>query len=49
MKASTILKLLAGLTMLVGVILYRGFYTLSENEVAVVVEYETSELYSFFS
>jgi len=44
MKASTILKLLAGLAMLFGVILYRGFYTLSENEVAVVVEYETSEL-----
>jgi len=44
MKALTILKLLAGLAMLTGVILYRGFYTLSENEVAVVVEYETSEI-----
>jgi len=44
MKASTLLKLLVGLAMLAGVILYRGFYTLSENEVAVVVEYETSEL-----
>lgn len=44
MKALTMLKLLVGLAMLAGVILYRGFYTLSENEVAVVVEYETSEL-----
>ncbi|MFQ6081192.1 MAG: hypothetical protein ACE5OW_05960 [Candidatus Bathyarchaeia archaeon] len=38
------LKLLVGLAMLAGAILYRGFYTLSENEVAVVVEYEASEL-----
>lgn len=44
MKASTMLKLLAGLAMLAGVILYRGLYTLSEDEAAVVVEYETSEL-----
>jgi len=44
MKALTMLKLLVGLAMLTGVILYRGFYTLSENEVAVVVEYETSKL-----
>jgi len=44
MKALTISKLLLGLVVLAGVILYRGFYTLSENEVAVIVEYETSEL-----
>lgn len=44
MKALTILKLLVGLALLAGVIVYRGFYTISEDEVAVVVEYETSEL-----
>jgi len=44
MKKLAILALLAGLAMLAGGILYRGFYTLSENQVAIIVEYEPGEL-----
>jgi hypothetical protein len=40
----TRLALLAGLVMLAVGILHRGFFTLNENEVAVVVEYELGEL-----
>ena len=39
------LMLLTGLATLAGGILCRGFYTLGENEVAVVVEYEPVELF----
>lgn len=46
MKTSIFLKMLLGFAILVGAMLYRGVYTLSENEVAVVVEYETHELIS---